>query len=201
MLTLKLNRQDETPPGGWKYFQSETMVWLDAPSFQELIEKVKRHRKANNLPIGTFFNQEIESQICERAPAGVCSRDGHTVSNGSVRVDFDTVMNGTRTLLSWFVRGKEKVGLDESERRAVICSTCQFNQPVEGCAACAMNKLHKLAELIVGSDKFNGDHYLKACQKCGCDLKSKARLPLELLQKHTSPEVMDSLPDYCWLKK
>lgn len=42
---------------------------------------------------------------------------------------------------------------------------------------------------------------LNMCQPCGCCLKLKVWAPTEHLKRHTSPQVMEKLPNYCWLKK
>lgn len=195
-----IERKDEVPPGGWKYFQQETKTWFNAPSFDELLEKVRRHRLANNIPLGMEWKYEIERQICERMPAGVCKQDGQDFAGG-VRLDFETVFRGTKTLADWFIHGREKVSLQESADRAAICAVCAFNVEIEGCAGCARGKIHELVNVIVGSDKFNNESYLRACSKCGCSLRAIVRLPLEIIQRNTPDELDSSLPTHCWHKK
>lgn len=56
------------PPGGFRYIQPETGRLLSAPNWQQLRSNVAEHRRANNLPIGTDFDAEIQDWICKHIP-------------------------------------------------------------------------------------------------------------------------------------
>lgn len=61
----KLLRSTSTvPPRGFRFIQPETGVLLEAPNWQELRRRVANHRNANNLPIGTDFDTELQDWIC-----------------------------------------------------------------------------------------------------------------------------------------
>jgi len=38
------------------------------------------------------------------------------------------------------------------------------------------------------------------CQLCHCPLRTKLRLPLDFILRHTSPELFARLPRFCWIK-
>lgn len=200
MTRMVLQRKHETPPGGWIYTQFETGARLQAGSFIDLVSTVKKHRMANNIPIGLAFDSEIEDQICQRMPAGVCDRTGQPVWKGQA-FDLETVLRGTRTIASWFIGGRKKAEPKEIVRRTAICSSCYLNQPVQGCASCGMGAMHELVNSIVGSGEFEGSGNLHSCLACACALKAKIQMPLELLQRHTSEETNEQLPEWCWLKR
>ncbi len=49
------------------------------------------------------------------------------------------------------------------------------------------------------STKF--DEGLHMCKSCGCCLKLKVHTPIAHIKDNTSQAAIDSMPDYCWMKK
>ena len=199
MTKMFLQRKHEVPPGGWSYTQFETGARLSAGSWIDLVAAVKKHRLANNLPVGTDFEGEIEDQICQRMPAGICDRAGQPGRSGSL--NFDAVISGTKTLATWLAGGRKRVDADELKRRVSICSSCYLNQPIDGCTSCSQRLLDETVKFVVGQTEFEGSGFLNSCVACSCLLKAKVQLPLDLLQRNTSNEVNERLPDHCWLKR
>ena len=68
-----LNNPNEVPPGGYRYFQEETKFLIAAPSWKDLLDRVKKHRQANVLPIGSEFDQEIQNWVCAQIPDNWCT--------------------------------------------------------------------------------------------------------------------------------
>ena len=198
-MSLKLHRTDEVPPGGFWYVQRETSAKLSAASFDELANKVKIHRKSNNIPIGTNFNEEIENQICERMPAGVCTRD-HQPSTGKNRITLEAIVRGTATMADWFAHGREKVSREIASKRAAVCSSCHFNQPVSDCPSCSMSKIHAVVNAVVGNVSFDGEGHVHGCQLCSCSIRAMVWMPLDILQRNTPDDLNSQLPEWCWHK-
>jgi hypothetical protein len=84
MLTL-INPTGPVPPGRYYFFQAETRISTGPFStLARLLNEVKRHRKSNNLPIGTDFEAEIQDWLCRRMPSAeaYCQERG---DDGKVR--------------------------------------------------------------------------------------------------------------------
>lgn len=73
MSNRYLNNRDEVPNGGFRYHQQETNFTVTAPSWKDLIQRVKAHREANVLPVGGAFSQEIENWLCSQLPPQSCT--------------------------------------------------------------------------------------------------------------------------------
>lgn len=200
-MGLKLKRRDVVPPGGFKYFQAETKFWITSPTYPDLISRIRKHRASNNLPVGLRFLEEIEDQICQTLPPDWIDRDDpvHRARAGFA-VDFMNVLSGTGLLVEWFLTGRKKVEQTEADRRANICSSCFYNQPIQGCTSCNDGVLRDVVNKIVGGSVTQYDNHLRACKLCACSLKAKVWLPLELLVKRSSAELQEALPDWCWIK-
>lgn len=69
MSDLQLINRNEVPNGGFRYTQQETGFTITAPTWPDLVARVKKHRESNNLPIGLAFEREIENQLANQLPA------------------------------------------------------------------------------------------------------------------------------------
>lgn len=72
-MSRYLNNPNEVPSGGYRYFQKETNFMVTAPSWRDLLLRVKAHREANVLPVGGQFAREIEDWLCEQLPPETCT--------------------------------------------------------------------------------------------------------------------------------
>ena len=68
MNDLQLINKNEVPNGGFRYAQAETNFTITAPTWNDLVTRVRKHRIANNLPIGLMFEREIENQLANVLP-------------------------------------------------------------------------------------------------------------------------------------
>lgn len=200
-MRLQLTRKNEVPPGGFRYLVPETGVLIQGPSFDDLKSEVKKHLKANARLIPIDLEEQIETWICEQMPAGICKRGLGETRAPSATVGFQQIIDGTSTLLDWFIKGRKRVEKEESERRIKICAACPFNQEIEGCTTCNLNRLHQIVNAIVGDGAIEGESHIKACAICGCSLRAKVRIPLDVLQAHIDSTVNSNFPDFCWVKR
>ena len=192
------------PPGGWTYKVKETDTVIDGQNLRELTHRVIDHLLSNGLEISPIQDQIIEDEICQRLPPGRCRippTEQEKMNPERTTLTFSQAMAGTKTIARWLMRGAKKVGQEEADARAKICSSCSLNKPVTGCASCAMNKIRQLAGEVIGSRKTASDNLLNVCISCGCMLKASVWLPLDIQQRHIPPELNDSLPDHCWKKR
>lgn len=193
-----LQNKDVVPPGGFRYLQTDTGVWLHAPSWGELVKAVKAHRKANSIPFGAELEQEIETQLCSTLPPGHCSygQDQHRKRAKMIgRPSMKKFMELTRTMIQ--MSGKELVPLPTANQHAEICRKCHYNQRPDGCTSCAMGDL---VGLLAGFSlpKTEHDAHLHGCMLCGCSLRAKVHFPADVLAR-TSQD-LEAFPEWCWIR-
>lgn len=198
MIMLKLNRKDEIPPGGYRYLVPETRTWITGVNFDEWLKNIKKHYAANNFVPPQNLLEKIEDELCKIIPPGWCN---HNPPARGVRLTMSGVIAGTKTLLSFVASGRKKVAQEEADKRAETCSRCIYNQKPDGCHSCSISALHEVVNAVVGVEKTKYSELLNGCALCSCSLKAKVWLDLELLQSHTSEDINNQLPEWCWLKK
>lgn len=203
---LHLSGTTQTPPGGWTYKVHQLSVrfpklaWVGPfHTYHDLLNEVKKRCKAHELPMPT--EAEVQDQICQRLPPGYCRDETGAAVNGAARGDFsvtfDAVIQGSKSLWSWFKHGP--VSDDEVVRRSYICNQCPENLPISGCRSCNASSLHEVVNKIVVNRPLPTDDLLHACRVCSCSLKSKTRMRLEDVVPHMSPQQIAALPNHCWL--
>lgn len=194
----KLLEPNTVPPDGYRFFQSETKTWIRAADYHNLFVQVSEHRKANNLPLGTFWEAEVEDQLCQALPPGQCREaipgQGR---NNFTRVEWGQIVSGTQTMVGWAGEGFTKVDQDLADRRADTCSRCYFNVSMSGgCHSCG--QVAKLAMSIVGTRRTKADPFLKACAVCRCALQAKVWVPTAALAK--GEKDTSRYPEFCWVR-
>lgn len=211
-MALTFKNFTDVPPGMY-WFLTETGQRVPPSEqgyygFNDLEEAVARHYRANAKVVPNDLRQRIIDQMCQHLPDGWC-RDGNRLISYGVNFqnEFNRVLQGTTTLVDWFLHGRQRVEQSEANTRAATCATCIFNQPVVGCTSCNLKTVQALVSQVAGGRTTPHDAALHACQICGCDLKAKVHLPLEVLQRHIPekqasqyPPAHDAFPG-CWLRK
>lgn len=197
----KLLEPNTVPPDGYRYFQAETKTWIRAADYYNLFASVQDHRKANNLPLGTFWEAEVEDQLCQTLPPGQCKQSVPGQGrNVFTRVGWEQIVAGTRTIVSWAAKGFPKVEQSVADARGDICSRCYFNvAETGGCHACG--QLQKLATSFVGSRRTKSDPFLRVCAVCQCSLQVKVWTPIEAIDQGTNDELLKKFPNFCWIPK
>jgi hypothetical protein len=212
-MALTFNNPNVTPPGLYRYripeLTGEAATVKDFYAYNDLENEVIARYKRNGIGIPSDLRQQITDQLCQQLPKGWC-RDG-TGLFGYFRTllhEFQRVLQGTITLADWWIAaGKKRVSTEEIQRRSAICQQCAFNQPPTGCSGCNMAALNRIIEAAVGNDRLPSDAGLEACAVCGCSLKVKTRLPLDVLQRHLTDEQKMQFPPAhngwpgCWLRE
>ena len=192
------------PPGGFRYIQAETRTRLDAPSFPELLVKVRDHRLANNLPIPLEWKAHVSQWLCEQMPPGTCRHVPGTpdipLPPAHRPLSVVEALTGAKILGAWLFKGFSKISQEEADARSKTCAACPFNQPADGCTTCASNALREAVEGIIGKARTVAHDSIHTCQVCGCTLKLAVWTPLELIQKNKPAEQSQAAPDFCWAK-
>lgn len=142
---MKVTHPNHVPPGGaFIYVQPESGVEFRHHTITYLRELVKKHRLANNYPIGTNFNQEIEDYICSHQP-GIC----HDATPPVPLTKTAILINFAKSMLQWAGNGFTFVRGDDYIARRNICMGTPELQP---------------CPYWGGEPEFGYAH----CAKCGC---------------------------------
>jgi hypothetical protein len=183
-----------TPPGGWRYVQAESGYAMEANTLYDLAGKVAAHRRNMEYPMGTDIAKEIEEWICDRIPfkdqAEWC--DTTSLTPPRTRVHWTMVQSFLQTAGAWLLADRQLVPQEEAERRAAICADCPFNVGMSGCAVCYATLNGLRGSMMHRST--SQDDKLQACGICGCDNKTQAHIPLNVLAKG----VPHTYPNFCW---
>lgn len=195
--SLRLPNEYTSPPGQWRYRVPETGQKFVGSNKQELLSQLRAHYEVNGYPFPDDIEAKIEDYICETVP-DYCEGTGKPSKPGLAHT-FHVVMQGTKTLGSWFIKGREFVPQEQADRRAATCASCVLNDEPEGCTSCNMSKLHELVEKFVGKRKTSSHDRLKSCRACLCNNRVKVWLPLKILIDNTEPEDKERLTPQCWI--
>lgn len=198
----KLKHKGTVPPGGWRYLQIDTGLWIEGESFGDLVDKAIRHRthKGIDPKDADSVAADVERQICSRLGESFCKAEGRAddwIPMPEHRVmDMAAIKAGTAAVWEWIRSGGALVPMAEAERRAEICRTCPANSDTgQGCMKCSLNKI--VVALLPHERRLFG---LKTCLRCGCDLRSLVNAPDNVLRaSHEANPV--ALPLHCWKKE
>lgn len=208
-MSLLLNNIRECPPGYFRYIVPETGRRFPDPekdrgkhylSLPDLLNDLTRHYIANSIPVPGDLSALVQDQLCRLLPPDRCKYDSPTDKPiPRFHITGDMVINGTRNLVSWQLKGRPKVSVEKSNERAAICVRCPLNVSPAGCHTCN-SPLHAIVNSFVGNRQGAYDSALYACAICGCSLKALIQMPQETIAEHLSQEQSDALPEYCWQK-
>lgn len=196
----------------WKYLVPETNTWIPVAAsigsstiaaFDDLVDMVRDHYKANGMAIPDGLVSKIEDQCCKTMgdPRFCIDQYGKRIGKTFGIFNISTVMQGTSTLIDFLAHGRQRTSAEEQNSRASICLSCPMHGDPDGCSACNSQSIKEMVNKIVGGERMVFSSQLKSCRVCGCVLEAAVRVPLEILQRNTSDEQMAQYPDNCWKKK
>lgn len=174
----------------WPVEQTKTVVV--SLTFKTLIEAVKKHLTANDVVIPIDLERSMNEFSCAEHPT-MCEEidpdSERKVSLWYMAKKFFTAV------ISAAVDGL--VPQEEAERRALICSTCPNNQPMEAriCEGCwSANFVREAAEKL-STRHTSLDNRLDTCSLCQCRLSLKCHVRKEAMADKTI-----EWPEWCWMK-
>ncbi|NBP04167.1 MAG: hypothetical protein EBU90_29545, partial [Proteobacteria bacterium] len=170
MNILKLSREDQVPPGNYRFTVPETGYRIDGlHTKQELFEKVERHYKDNNIPLPDNWQDLVMDQLCRQLPEGWCYySDGKQYEGNASLLSFDNILKGI-TSLSTLAKeaatgGDPFVDQSEAEERAKICARCYYNQKSSFCMGCGGARvILDMVGNVKGQRKTSVDYMLQNC--------------------------------------
>jgi hypothetical protein len=189
----------DVPKGGWRYVVPDTNTVIQAGSIHELKRRVKQHMIANTLDIPRDIDAGIEDCACLNLEA---NRDHWCAERGGDPLDAiprerprwktAEILRFLKTVWEWGTKeGFKFVEKEEAGRRAAICVRCPMNTPVSGCLGCT--GVAALIRRIQGTNKTSQDANLHTCNVCGCELRVKVLVPLEVIDNSGL-----AYPEWCW---
>jgi hypothetical protein len=197
----RLIHQNRVPHGGeYRLNLPEKGMIGHGNNFETLIRSIMEWRRANSVPIGLGFEDEVEQAVCEKYPVecdGFASKRKRRKSWGM----WD-IVRGTSAFFRQKLSGADLVDQAEANRRSALCSKCParitFSKPCSGlCAA--------LVKLIssTGGKSTPTDSDTLGCGICRCWTKVAVWYALEIqcvgvdeTMKQEFAEVRKEYP--CW---
>lgn len=166
------------PHGGLFHIQDPlTKFPIEGTHFEMLYNKAVAYRRANSIPIGLEFEQEIETLVCERYPAE-CEVSKRALGIAGVAPGLYDVARASAVMIKHKVNDSELVSQDEANRRAQICRNCPFRaQMTLPCSRC-FSALENVVGWITGARGTPYDEKLSACGVCHCYISASVWLPL-----------------------
>lgn len=187
------------PPDGFRAFQAETRTWVRGGDFYDLFVKIKKHRLANNIPIGPVWEAEVEDQLCRMLPPGFCKEQqpNRLPVNVSTRLPWRDIERAAQVFVNWAIAGAPTVSQEEADRRAQICASCYLNVGGDsGCRTCGSSV--NFIKRAIGNRKTSSEIFLKTCAICKCFNAVQVWFPIDQLAKGVSPQMTALWPDFCW---
>ncbi len=189
--------QDTTvmPPGGWRYIQPETGFEFKASTLRVVIQKVAEHRRANGLPAGDP-SADIQDFVCAQLPIG-SENCIHELEGEDYALKTHFTMEDVKRFIQAAISALGSRGLveqPEAERRAALCASCPLNTTVGGCWRC--KGLADWLFRLIGARNTAHAGRLNQCGVCGCSIKAKIWLPLDVAQGVSEGY---KFPSWCWL--
>jgi hypothetical protein len=164
--------------GGWRITDPMTGVSVFGILFDQLVRKMKDVRRANGIPIGIEFEDEVEKWCCESKPDECQETDPEWPV---VRpLDLGDIVRGSAVMMAHKLAGSPLVTRQEAERRAQICLGCKFNQNFAKPCSGICQELLNVVNSVTGHVGTQYDSQLHACGVCKCFLQASIWLPLDI---------------------
>jgi len=176
MPTYRMQSRQRIPYGGGIYLNfPERGIVGEGTNYDMVRTRVLEYRKANSIPIGLGFEDDLEQAICERYPA-----ECECVDPNMPRVrelSMHQIVNGTTTLARISAqRATALIGLsaspfvsqEEANRRAQICQKCPFNTTFRKPCTGLCPEIRDVVMAVKGNRSTPYDQETKSCSICGC---------------------------------
>lgn len=184
--------------GGWKYRDPSNGVLITGTTWDQIMSNVRAYRRANGIPIGLGFEDEIEQELCRNHPEECTNYDENYPRKRSLTLS--DIIAGSKVMMAFYASGKELVPREEAERRAQICLKCPFNQHFAKTCYGICPELKNVVSAVINHVGTQYDADLHSCTVCGCFIQASVWLPLST-QCHgvdqTQKNQFSNVPN-CW---
>lgn len=200
-MSLRLIQTSRVPYGGSYTLNRPDLGMVGSGyMFDVLLDSIRAYRKANSIPVGLGFVDEVERVVCEQYPKECQECDPSKIPPR--KRTLADIINGSRVMLSHWWSGRKVVDRSVAEHRAQVCVSCPKNQTfVKSCTG-VCPELNQVVNAITGAQGTQFDVQLHSCQICGCFIQAAIWVPLET-QLSPLPDEMkaqfEATPN-CWKK-
>lgn len=204
-MSLKLKDPERIPYGGiYKLDWPEGGMVGFGTGFNMLLDNIRRYRKANGIPIGLGFDDEVEAQVCLRYPRECHHAMPDTVPK-AVKFGWLDVVAGTKAIIQHKILGMLE-SQEEADRRAAICAKCPMKTEVHLQCAGLCGELQAVVNSLVGARETSSHSAIdkKCCAVCRCYLTAVPFVPLDIQTSVLSEEQKQQFRDVaasgypCW---
>jgi len=119
--------------GGFVYVDRDSGVRFTHCTVDHLAILARKHRTANNLPIGTNWSQDFIDNVCRNTPGKICTNDEPPTAAEKLKILtvalFESARSGFATLQP-----------EEVQARQSICESCEYFSGVSGMFRVACKK-------------------------------------------------------------
>jgi len=173
-----LTSRIRAPYGGMYRIEDPlTKFPIEGTTYEMVINRAVAYRKANSIPIGLEFEEELEVQICQRYPQE-CEVSRRGMGLTLVAPGLYDVARASAVMIKHKVNDSELVSQEEADRRAQICRQCPLRaQMTLPCSRC-FSALENVVGWITGARGTPYDEKLSACGVCHCYISASVWLPL-----------------------
>lgn len=201
-MKFRIKERNTIPYGGyWVWKDPITGLTVKGTHWNMLLDRIRDERKANGIPIGLGFEEELERDLCRDFP-GECEWSDPSIPRNR-RLTMHDVVQGTRFIAAFKAAGSPLVAHEEATRRAQICSKCPFNvQFTKPCAGLCPELLGLVQSVTGIHNRTQYDEDLRSCSLCGCYTRVSVWVPLDIQRGVLSEDqrkMFDQL-DFCWKK-
>ncbi len=177
---------------GWYWPAEKTKTVVVSYGFPTLIEAIKKHLTANDIPIRAELEREIHEFCCEKVPESceeLDEKSGEKIRAWYLAKKFYTAIAS--------VAKDGWVEQSEAERRAQICASCVNNTTSSAavCLGCWTARFVKEASEALSNRHTSLDNKLDTCGLCQCGLKMKVHVPVSGMQDKDI-----DWPSFCWMR-
>jgi hypothetical protein len=152
-------------------------------------DNIRTWRKANGIPVGLNFEDDVEQALCQEYPNECIISDPEMPRKREMGMM--DVVRGTKMLARIIAaRALSAIGMGDSpfvsqedaNSRALICSKCQFNTTFHKPCTGLCPEIRAVVMEVKGSDHHTPfDHDLKSCNICGCYTAAHVWIDLKIL--------------------
>jgi hypothetical protein len=146
-------------------------------TFEMLYNNCVKWRKANAMPVGLGFEDELEQAVCQKYPTA-CHIDTTDLPQPKGTLSAGDVLRGSKVMIAHWVKGSPLVTQEEANARAAVCSKCPWRTEVRYSCGAPCGELVSFAAGVGAkqTDPALGDW---SCGICHCFLKAAVWLPLD----------------------
>ena len=198
---LKFRKRNVTPPGGYAFQDPDSEHVIVAGTFDQLVQQVKQHRKANDFEVPDNISDIIEDWICQRIPLDMTSawNSGRDPLAGKRMLSSTVITKATTDYLHYWRRiGRKFVPVSIANNRGLICSECKSNTNHTACMSC--QGTIRWAKDWIRRDTVH-DKTLYVCNKCAVLNVVQVHMTTDVIKGLTKETQLAKYPDTCWKKR